>query len=148
MHLLLYEGHWYPITALQRFMSQQNFKVKKNADTNNAAHRCHRCLDNFYTEKSLSKHLEKCEGWKEEKPIPARLPSTEKEKPKDKCVVKFENFHHKIFYDRVTYWDIETFFNKTNADTTSNTRACGENRHIASIGMHTVTREGLTVPDE
>ena len=144
-HLLLYERHWYPITALQRFMSQHSFKIKKNANSNSASHTCHRCLDTFKTEKNLDKHLEKCQGWKEEKPIPARLPS--QENPKDKCVVQFENHHHCIFYDRVVYKDIETFFDKTEDDS-SNTKAYGENRHIASIGLHTVTREGLTVPDE
>ena len=45
------------------------------------------------------------------------------------------------------YKDIETFFDKREDDS-SNTKAYGENRHIASIGLHTVTREGLTVPDE
>lgn len=145
VYLLLFEGHWYPITELQRFMSQRNFKVKKHADSHKASHTCHRCLDTFYSEKNLNKHLTKCQGWKEEKSIPPRLPS--KENAKDKCIVRFENHHQRIFYDRVVYKDIETFFDKTDPDS-SNTKAYGENRHIASIGLHAVTREGLTVPDE
>jgi hypothetical protein len=53
-------------------------------------------------------------------------------------------------HENVVYADIETFFGALEDDGTvrTNTKAYGENRAIASIGMHTVGRQGLVIPEE
>jgi len=145
VYLLLHDRHWCLITDFQRFASQRNFAISKfNGTCHHAAHSCHRCLMNFSTEGSLQKHLRSCNGVWEAPAEPPRLPSVKN--PRDNTHVFFGNWHHTFMHELVVYADIETFFNDLEADT--NLKAYGENRTIASIGMHAVGRQGLTVPEE
>ena len=145
--LLLYGKHFYRITDFQRFMSQQSFKVSRFSRKNtNAARTCHRCLINHKTDASLQKHLEKCDGVWDEPELPARLPS---EKVKgDKLVVCFQENHHKFMHPLIVYADIETFFGSLDSGVSDNTHVYGENRRIASVGMHAVASGSLTLPEE
>ena len=143
--LLLHNQHWCLITNFQRFASQQNFTISQFAGTShNAAHNCHRCLQNFRTDHNLQKHLKSCNGVWEQPAEPPRLPSTQN--PRDKTHVFFGNWHQTFMHELMVYADIETFF--TDLDSTSKLKAYGENRSIASIGLHAVGRQGLTVPPE
>ena len=146
--LLLYKGHWCLITRFQAFMSKRSFEVSPYAGSRHGStHTCHRCLLNFGGQISLDKHLKSCKGnWEEPTKLP-RLPSTKNVSKKgdlmDKVSVEFENWHHTFMHELIVYADIETFFTGLN-----DTKEYGENRHIASIGMHAVGRQGLLVPEE
>ena len=145
--LLLHNKHWCLITNFQRFASQQNFEISCFAGTSHhASFRCHRCLMNFGTEHTLKKHINSCNGSWEHKAEPPRLPSVHRKDPRDKTRVFFENWHHTFMHELVVYADIETFF--SSLEEPSKLKAYGENRAIASIGMHAVAREGLSIPEE
>ena len=145
--LLLYRKHWFLITDFQRFACQRSFAVSRFAGTSHdAAHTCHRCFENFGADESLRKHVVQCMGVWEQPTPPPRLPSTKK--PDDRTHIYFENHKHAFMHPLVVYADIETFFTEDDFEVSCNTKAYGENRRIASIGMHSVGCQGLVVPEE
>ena len=147
VHVLLYGGHFYLITNFQRFMSQQSFKVTRlSANNHHATHTCHRCLANHRTEETLAKHLNTCSGVWDVPERPARLPSHKRKG--DKVLVTFEDYNHELLHPLVVYADIETFFQSANKQVSKSSRCYGENIAIASVGMHAVGADGLTIPAE
>ena len=88
--ILFYEGHWLPVTSLDRLLGSTNV---------NSAY-CHRCLSNFHRPEWLEKHLLKCLGQQETM-------------PSDK-IFKWDDMKKSLPPPYVLYCDIESLLQPTN----------------------------------
>ena len=146
--LLHHQKHFFLVTDFNRLMCQAHNKISRFSSNTTNAKFCHRCMESKDSKEALQKHLRKCRGTGVSPDAPEpRLPSEhslDSKKP-DKCEVKFRNHKNEHFLELMVYSDIETYctpcessFGKTTVES--------ENRHIASLGYHTVGT--IPIPEE
>ena len=136
--LLQHQRHFSLITDFNKFRCETTFSQGVNGKKGAAS--CIRCMEIFWNWSNvpgwdkLQNHLKTCKGLWEPPPQAARLPSRKIEG--DRVSVKFLNHKNKYRHPVVVYADCETF--RTPVVGSETRHATYENRHLASIGMHTV----------
>jgi Recombination endonuclease VII len=139
--LLHFRSHWLYIKDFSGFMSQKNNEIQGSTRTNmeTPCHRCMEFIDPRYH--SVEQHFRTCKGETEGEDFVPKVLLPSERNPKDRCVAQFKDVRHNFMRPFWCVADLELFFTKLNGE-----KVVGENRDIASAGVHFVGQDGF-VPD-